>query len=68
MRQILRDIRVTEAKRLLATTSMELSTIATQCGFVDQSHFTRTFKADINLTPGQFRRLLSLPKEEILMG
>jgi AraC-like DNA-binding protein len=52
------DLRIAEAKRLLAETGMGISEIAGACGFSDQSHFTRRFKAEINLTPGQFRALL----------
>ncbi len=55
------EIRVAEGKKLLACTQMEISHIAEICGFSDQSHFTRIFKAHINLTPGHFRRLLRLP-------
>jgi len=51
-------IRIAEAKRLLATTDMPLGEIASLCGFSDQSHFTRVFKREINLTPGRFRAML----------
>lgn len=57
----LTEIRVAEAKKLLACTQMDISRIADRCGFADQSHFTRTFKIHINLTPGEFRRMLRLP-------
>jgi AraC-like DNA-binding protein/ligand-binding sensor protein len=62
---LLLEIRVAEAKKLLATTSLEISDIADRCGFFDQSHFTRAFKDAINLTPGQFRRLLNMPEETL---
>ncbi len=55
------EIRIAEAKKLLACTQMEISRIADLCGFSDQSHLTRLFKRHINLTPGEFRRLLRLP-------
>ncbi len=58
-----REIRIAEAKKLLAASSMEISEIADMCGFADQSHFTRVFKSSINLTPGQFRRMLTVTKE-----
>ena len=53
-----REIRIARAKRLLATTSMDISAIADACGFVDQSHFTRVFRREISLTPGMFRKML----------
>ncbi len=58
--ELRRDIRITRAKRLLALSDMEISAIADACGFVDQSHFTKTFKEQINLTPGVFRKMLHL--------
>lgn len=64
-KQVLTEIRLAEAKKLLATTSLELSAIGDLCGFFDQSHFTREFKRTINLTPGQFRKLLAVPEEAL---
>jgi AraC-like DNA-binding protein len=29
--------------------------VAFECGFADQAHFTRHFKARTGVTPGQFR-------------
>jgi AraC-like DNA-binding protein len=64
-KQFVVEIRLAEAKKLLATTSLELSAIGDLCGFFDQSHFTREFKRTINLTPGQFRKLLAVPDEAL---
>ena len=64
-KQLLIEIRIAEAKKLLATTSLELSEIGDTCGFFDQSHFTREFKRSINLTPGQFRKLLCVPDDAL---
>ncbi|MDD4872800.1 MAG: helix-turn-helix domain-containing protein [Kiritimatiellae bacterium] len=65
-KEILGEIRITEAKKLLATTSLEITEIGIRCGFYDQSHFTKAFKKAANMTPGQFRHFLTLPKDEIL--
>ena len=59
-RQLRMDLRMTEARRLLATTGRSLGEIAEACGFTDQSHFTRHFRREVNLTPGRFRALLKL--------
>ncbi len=56
--QLRMEVRIAEAKRLLATTDLELSAVAAACGFADQSHLTRAMKRGIGLTPGQFRRML----------
>ncbi len=64
-KQMLTEIRISEAKKLLATSFMGISEVASQCGYFDQSHFTREFKRAINLTPGEFRKMMyaSLAKE-----
>ncbi len=59
-RQLRLALRIAEAKRLLAETDMEISAIAGACGFTDQSHFTRHFRHQINMTPGCFRRMLAV--------
>ena len=63
---LLVEIRLAEAKKLLATTALDLSEIGSTCGFFDQSHFTREFKRAINLTPGEFRKLLRVPDDALL--
>jgi AraC-like DNA-binding protein len=34
-----------------------LSAVASRCGFSDQSHLTRLFKARLGVTPGQYRAM-----------
>jgi AraC-like DNA-binding protein len=50
----LTHIRITEAKKRLFRTN-SLTQIAIDLGFTDQSHFTKTFKAWVGVTPGQYR-------------
>ena len=64
-KEILTEIRIAEAKKFLATTSLDISGIGDACGFFDQSHFTREFKKVINLTPGAFRKLLRVPDDAL---
>lgn len=64
-KQLLTEVRIAEAKKLLATTSLGLSEIGDTCGFFDQSHFTREFKRALSMTPGQFRKLLQVPEEAL---
>ena len=64
-KQLLTEIRIAEAKKLMATSALEISAIADHCGFFDQSHFTRELKRAINLTPGEFRKLLRVPDEAL---
>lgn len=49
-------IRLNAARKLLATTDMLISDIATQVGFWDQSHFLKAFKRERGLTPSQYRK------------
>ncbi|MCR5839868.1 MAG: AraC family transcriptional regulator [Kiritimatiellae bacterium] len=49
-------IRLNAARKLLETTDKHLSEIAVETGFWDQSHFTKTFKHERGVTPGEYRR------------
>lgn len=50
----LTDIRIRQARELLRAGGQPAE-IALECGFADQAHFTRHFKARTGLTPGQYR-------------
>ena len=50
------QVRVEFACRHLATSDLALIEIALLAGFAYQSHFTRTFRRLMRMTPGQFRR------------
>jgi two-component system, response regulator YesN len=56
--QHLNAIRVKEAKRLLAFTSLPLGEISGRCGFRDQSYFTKVFTKTVNIGPREFRKML----------
>lgn len=49
-------IRLNAARKLLETTEKLISEIATETGFFDQSHFTKMFKHERGITPGEYRR------------
>lgn len=48
--------RVTRAQDMLSRSRPSVAAVAVACGFVDQSHLTRVFKANVGLTPAQWRR------------
>jgi AraC-like DNA-binding protein len=50
--------RVTAARSLIAE-GVPLAEIAGACGFVDQSHLNRHFKAHFGMTPGRYARLVA---------
>jgi AraC family transcriptional regulator len=55
--EYLRRQRVALACRHLTGSDTSLAEIALLAGFADQSHFTRTFKRQIGLTPAAYRKL-----------
>ncbi|HZV79612.1 MAG TPA: helix-turn-helix transcriptional regulator [Candidatus Binatus sp.] len=53
--EFIREQRVEYARRQLETTALTLSEIAVAAGFADQSHFAKTFKRLIGLSPSDYR-------------
>ena len=52
---MLSQIRVDKAAELLARTDRELASIAIDCGFRDQSYFTKVFRRYLGVTPRKYR-------------
>jgi AraC-like DNA-binding protein len=48
--------RIARAKQLLSHSELTLAEIALDCGFSDQSHFTKAFSRIAGTTPGSWRR------------
>ena len=55
-KHLLYDLQLNEAQRMLADPQQPLASIARQCGFAHQSHFTSRFKQGTGLTPTRWRR------------
>jgi AraC family transcriptional regulator len=53
--EYIRSLRIERACRQLRESDESLSAISCGAGFSDQSHFTRTFKHVIGMTPAQYR-------------
>jgi AraC-like DNA-binding protein len=53
--QIIKAKQLLEIKRLLVHTNLNISEIANQLNFEDQSYFTKFFKRETGLTPLQYR-------------
>jgi AraC family transcriptional regulator len=50
-----RRLRVEFARRQIVTSNGSLAEIAVAAGFADQSHFTKTFKRLVGMTPARYR-------------
>jgi AraC-like DNA-binding protein len=53
--EMLREVRVQEAAKLLLETDRPLAEVAAACGFCDQSYMTHVFRDLRGLTPKQYR-------------
>jgi AraC-like DNA-binding protein len=58
--------RVERAKALLSGSTYALAEVAQQAGFSDQASFSRTFKAIVGTTPGQWRRQKTISRRVAL--
>ena len=54
--QYIREVRIGVARHLLETDDLSMAQVASECGFYDQSHFSRQFKTSTGLTPLEYRR------------
>lgn len=55
-RNILTELRVDQAARLLSKNTDSLAEIALVCGFSDQSHFSKVFSQATHRSPGEYRK------------
>lgn len=53
--ELLNEIRIQEAKRLLTETNMKIYEICEAVGYSDTPYFTKTFKKYTEMTPNQYR-------------
>jgi AraC family transcriptional regulator len=50
-------VRIDAATRLMLETAKSLCAVAIECGFVDQSHFSRVFARTMGISPLKWRQL-----------
>ncbi|WP_199620788.1 response regulator transcription factor [Paenibacillus alkalitolerans] len=53
--EYVRDLRITLAKRLLATTNKPIYAVAEQTGFRDERYFSKMFFAEVGVLPSEYR-------------
>lgn len=54
-------VRLEHARRLLCETRLPVGNIAMNCGFPDAGYFSRVFRRETGMTPGQYRASHRLP-------
>lgn len=52
----IKEVRVGVARHLLQSSDLPLSEVALECGFYDQSHFSRSFKSSTGISPLKYRQ------------
>ena len=55
-RQMIQQVRLEHAHRLLLHSELPITEVALQCGYTDHSAFTRQFKSSTGFTPRQYRQ------------
>jgi AraC-like DNA-binding protein len=64
----LRKLRMRMASRALVYTNQSLANVALNCGFVDQSHFSREFRRHFGRTPRDYRAHYALGSDDAAPG
>lgn len=55
--EYIRQLKINKSLILLLNKNTPLTEIALECGFADQSHFIRTFKENMGVTPLKYRKI-----------
>ena len=53
--EYVRERRIRHAAHLLATTSLQIQTVALHCGILDVQYFSKLFKREMGKTPKEYR-------------
>jgi len=56
IREFLTDLRIEDAKALLAHSELNVTEIAYSVGFGDSNYFSNVFKARVSMSPSAYRR------------
>jgi YesN/AraC family two-component response regulator len=57
--EILNNIRIREAQKLLKDPSLRIGDIAERVGFLDMAHFSRVFKKSVGISANEYRNSIS---------
>lgn len=56
--EYVRSVRIERSLALMSSKNLSITEIAFMCGFADQSHFLRSFKQIMGVSPSTYRKLL----------
>jgi len=62
------NLRIINARQLLAATDQPVSTVAERCGFDDMLYFSRRFRMEVGMSPTQYRNRWSSPRGKSAAG
>ncbi len=62
--EILNNVRINEAKKLLKNPSLRIGDIAETVGFVDLAHFSRVFKKTLGISANEYRNTIAAKEIE----
>ena len=57
--EYIRKLKIQKSYTLLSNKQLTLTEIAYNCGFSDQSHFSRCFKSEAGISPKSYRKLIA---------
>ncbi|HWT75524.1 MAG TPA: response regulator [Mobilitalea sp.] len=57
--EVLNNIRIREAQKLLRDPSLRIGDIAEKVGFLDMAHFSRVFKKSVGISANEYRNTIS---------
>jgi AraC-like DNA-binding protein len=60
----LRQLRISEARRLVAESMLSIREIAAACGFEDEFYFSRRFRRETGLAPRDYRKTFRLERRK----
>lgn len=55
--EILAELRLEKAKKLLRSSNLKITQIAEQVGYPNLQYFTRVFTRQMNMTPAEYRKI-----------
>lgn len=64
-KQYIMDLKLKKARRLLTTTELSVSVIASSLGFDDQLAFSKVFKKEYSVSPTEYRKQSRIPSVSV---